>query len=242
MARKPAPLKNRLKRGRAQVAVLRPEDFGKSIGEICWELLRPVCPLDVADAAELTERLERQPAFTSAEATGWVVGALASDLAYYGRDEDQNALMDDPKLRAIEDEVIAALGPEARWYTNSTHPLPRFRRAGHGRGWVSITRATFDLVVAARGNGLDLVLSRRRRTEAAVRGASTVEPPEPARHKSPTRLWVSITSPTAAWCREGRRRGPPRRDLCRFWKSWVRYASDASNQLAGALPRCRASQ
>jgi hypothetical protein len=165
MAKKRGPLKNRLARfvttgGQGvQVAALRPADFGKPIGEVCCELLRPVCSLDVADAAELTERLERRPAFTSAEATGWVVGTLAGDLAH-GSDETENALLDDLRLRAIEDEVIAALGPDAHWYTNSDHPLPRFRRAGHERSWESITWATFDLMVAARGNGLDLVLAR----------------------------------------------------------------------------------
>lgn len=165
MAKKRGPLKNRLARfvttgdQGVQVAALRPEDIGKPIGQICWELLRPVCPLEVADTAELTERLERRPTFTSAEATGWVVGALAGDLVY-GSDEAENALMDDAKLRAIEEEVIAALGPDAHWYTNSDHPLPRYRRARRRRSWEPITRATFDLVVAARGNGLDLVLAQ----------------------------------------------------------------------------------
>jgi hypothetical protein len=165
MAKKRGPLKNRLTRfatppGRpgVKVAALRPEDSRRSIGEICWELLRPLCPLAVAGAAELTDRLERWPAFTSAEATGWVVGALADRLVHGY--EPADALMDDPRLRAIEDEVIAALGPDAYWRANSNHPLRRFRGTGDGWSFDSITRASFDQVVAARGNGLDLVIVR----------------------------------------------------------------------------------
>ncbi|WP_328317719.1 hypothetical protein [Streptomyces sp. NBC_00388] len=57
--------------------------------------------------------------------------------------------------------MIVVLGPDARWYTNSDHPLQRFRRVGSGRSWERVPRATYDLVVAARGNGLDLALVRR---------------------------------------------------------------------------------
>jgi hypothetical protein len=91
MAKKRGPLKNRLARfvtsgGQGlQVAALRAQDVGKSVAEACWDLPWPVCALEVADAAELTERLGRRPAFTSAEAAGWVVGALASDLALWLR-------------------------------------------------------------------------------------------------------------------------------------------------------------
>ncbi|WP_327297340.1 hypothetical protein [Streptomyces sp. NBC_01197] len=163
MTKKRSPLKNRLARFETsgdhgvRVAVLRAEASGLSIGEVCWQLLQPVCPLEVTDASELTEHLERRPPFTSAEATGWVLGALGGDLADSRAD---HALMEDPKLRSIEDDVIVALGPDARWYTNSDHPLQRFRRVGSGRSWEGVTRATYDLVVAARGNGLDLVLVR----------------------------------------------------------------------------------
>lgn len=163
MAKKRSPLKNRLARFETagchgvRVAVLRPEASGLSIGDVCWQLLQPVCPLEVADASELTELLERRPPFTSAEEAGWVLAALDGDLVF---DRDDDALMNDPKLRSIEDDVIAALGPDARWYTNGDHPLKRFRRDGRCRSWASVTRATFDLVVAARGNGLDLVLVR----------------------------------------------------------------------------------
>lgn len=66
--------------------------------------------------------------------------------------------MDDPELRALENDVIAALGPEARWYSNGDHPMPAFRHPAHGRSWQSVTNATFDLLLAVRGNGLDLVL------------------------------------------------------------------------------------
>jgi hypothetical protein len=165
VAKKRGPLKNRLERlvttpGRpgVKVAALRPEDPHRSIGEVCWDLLKPLCPLAVESAAELTDRLERWPAFTSAEATGWVVGALADQLVHGW--EPADALMDDPRLRAVEDEVIAALGPDAHWHANGSHPLRRFRRAGDGWAFDPVTRASFDQVVAARGNGLDLVIVR----------------------------------------------------------------------------------
>ena len=163
MAKKRAPLTNRLARfatGSGQgvrVAVLQPEDSGRTIGEVCWQVLQPVVPLTVTDAAELTGRLERRSPFGSQKATGWIAGVLGGSLTD-GRACD--AATDDPRLRAIEDEVIDALGPDARWWTNSTHPLPRFRPPGTGREWDAVTRATFDLVLTARGNSLDLVLAR----------------------------------------------------------------------------------
>ncbi|NUP42363.1 MAG: hypothetical protein HOY76_36360, partial [Streptomyces sp.] len=46
----------------------------------------------------------------------------------------------------------------ARWLANSGHPLPG--RAAGGRGWSPVTTATFDLLVAARGADLDLVVLR----------------------------------------------------------------------------------
>jgi hypothetical protein len=165
MGKKRGPLKNRLARRvtttdgpGVKVAALLPEDPRRCIGEVCWELLQPMCPLAVNDAAGLTQCLEHWPAFASREATGWVVGTLANRLAYGY--EPVDALLDDPKLRAIEAEVIAALGPVARWQANSNHPLRRFRRAGQGWSVRPVTRAAFDQVVVARGNGLDLVILR----------------------------------------------------------------------------------
>ncbi|WP_328537315.1 hypothetical protein [Streptomyces sp. NBC_00344] len=160
MAKKKSSLKNRVARcgvgrgGGMNVAALLPEAPRLSIGEVCWKLLRPGGHLEVADAPELTGRLFRT--FTSSEATGWVVGALACDLAYGSSEE--NDLMDDPKLRSLENDVIEALGPDAHWYSNGDHPLPMFRSPGDGRSWHSVTDATFDLLLAVRGNGLDLVL------------------------------------------------------------------------------------
>lgn len=162
MAKKQAPLKNRLARhlttGDVGVvaAILRPVDERRTLFEVCWDVLSPVRPLAVADADALAERLTEQPLFGSAQATGWVAGLLGTGLAYpSGRDP-----LADPKLRALEDEVIAALGPDAEWYANGDHPLQALRPRRSERGWSPVTRATFDLVVAARGNGLDLVLAR----------------------------------------------------------------------------------
>lgn len=163
MAKKRAPLDNRLARlatGRGQgvrVAILRPEDTGRTIGEVCWRALQPVVPLTVTGAAELTERLERRGPFGSRQATGWIVGVLGGALT---DSRSCDAATDDPRLRALEVEVIDALGPDALWWTNSTHPLPRFRPPAAGREWDAVTGATFDLVLAARGNSLDLVLAR----------------------------------------------------------------------------------
>lgn len=162
MAKKKAPLKNRLARHQTTgnvgvvAATLRPADEGRSLFEICWEVLNPVCPLAVADADELAERLTERPPFGSAQAAGWVAGILGTTLAYPSSADP----LTDPKLRGLEDEVIAVLGPDAVWYTNGDHPLPTLRPPRSGHGWSPITRATFDLVVTARGNGLDLVLAR----------------------------------------------------------------------------------
>ncbi len=162
MAKKQAPLKNRLARHLTTknvgvvAAALRPADQHRSLFEVCWDVLSPVCPLAVADADDLAERLTERPPFGPAQAVGWVAGILGTTLTYpSGADP-----LADPKLRALEDAVIAALGPEAVWYANGDHPLPAFRPRQSGRGWNPVTRATFDLVVAARGNGLDLVLAR----------------------------------------------------------------------------------
>jgi hypothetical protein len=162
MAKKQAPLNNRLarhvvdKRSGVVAAALRPADEDRSLFKVCWNVLGRVCPLAVADADGLTERLTEQSPFGSAQATGWVAGILGTGLVYPSS-ADPPA---DPKLRALEDEVIAALGPDAVWYANGDHPLPAFRPRRSSRGWSPITRATFELVVAARGNGLDLVLAR----------------------------------------------------------------------------------
>jgi hypothetical protein len=140
-------------------ATLRPADEDRSLFEVCWEVLNPVCPLAVEDADELAERLTERPPFGSAQAAGWIAGILGTTLAYPSSPDP----LTDPKLRGIEDledEVIAALGPDALWYANGEHPLPALRPRRSGHGWSPITRATFDLVIAARGNGLDLVLAR----------------------------------------------------------------------------------
>lgn len=164
MAKKPAPLKNRLarfqtdKRSSVVAAALQPADESLPLPEVVWRVLSQVpVELAVADPAELAECLTGRPSFSSAEATGWVAGVLAGDLVRPG-DADPLA---DPVLRALEQEVIAALGPDAVWYANGEHPLPALRtgRAGRG-GWQPIVDATFDLVLAARGSGLDLVLAR----------------------------------------------------------------------------------
>lgn len=162
MAKKTAPPKSRLARhlttGDVGVvaAALRPVDEGRSLFQVCWDVLSPVCPLAVADADGLAELLTERPPLGSAEATGWVAGLLGTGLAHPSGGDP----LADPKLRALEDDVIAALGPNAEWYANGDHPLPELRPHRSGRGWSPVTRATFDLVVAARGNGLDLVLAR----------------------------------------------------------------------------------
>ncbi|WP_406349280.1 hypothetical protein OHA44_37060 [Streptomyces sp. NBC_00144] len=162
MAKKKSSLKNRLARfqaaGRLEVASFQLDTGGLSLADICCRLIRQVAPLEDEEAARLTECLQGEPTFTADRATGWVVGMLAADLAY-GTSAD-NALMDDARLRAIEDDVIEALGPDAHWYATGDHPLSRFRPAGSGRGWMSLTPATYDLLLAARGNGFDLVLFR----------------------------------------------------------------------------------
>ena len=164
MAKKPAPLKNRLARFQADrrsgvvAAALLPTEEGRPLPEVVWRVLsHHGVELAVADVAELAERLTDRPSFGSAEATGWVAGALAGNLVRPG-DADPLA---DAALRALEQEVIAALGPDAVWHANGEHPVPTLRtgRAGRG-GWRPIVEATFDLVVAARGSGLDLVLVR----------------------------------------------------------------------------------
>lgn len=136
-------------------AVLQPADEHRVLFEVCWDLLSRRFPLVVANADELAECLTDRPSFGSAEAVGWGTGALGASLVYPSNDP-----FTDPKLRALEDEVIEALGPDAVWYANGDHPLPAFLRHGSGRGWRPILDATADLVVGARGNGLDLVLAR----------------------------------------------------------------------------------
>lgn len=162
MAKKPAPLSNRLARYQADrhsgvvAATLQPTDENHSLQEVTWDVLNRACALAVADPAELAERLTERPVFSSAQATGWVAGICGVSLAHpSGADP-----LADPKLRAIEDEVIAALGPDAVWHANGEHPLPALRTDRRPRGWSPILDATFDLVIAARGNGLDLVLAR----------------------------------------------------------------------------------
>ena len=162
MAKRPAPLPNRLARYRSArnsgvvAAALQPAAESRSLFEVAWDVLNRASEMEIADATELEERLKRQPQFGSAEATGWIAGVLGGSLAF----QPTANPLDDPKLRAIEAEVVAALGPDALWYTNSDHPLPAVRAGRGGRGWASVMRATFDLVVLARGNGLDLVLAR----------------------------------------------------------------------------------
>ncbi|MCQ4082303.1 hypothetical protein NGB36_17250 [Streptomyces sp. RB6PN25] len=90
------------------------------------------------------------------QATGWVAGILGTGLSYPSSSDPPT----DPRLRALQDEVIAALGPETVWYANGDHPLSSLRPCRSERCWSPITRATIDLVVAARGNGFDLVLAR----------------------------------------------------------------------------------
>jgi hypothetical protein len=162
MAKKPSPLPNRLARHRADrrsgvvAAVLRPADADRSLFEVAWDVLNRASPLEVTDLAGLAECLTGQPAFTSAQAAGWVAGILGGSLAY----ESATDPLADPKLVALEADVVAALGPDAVWHANGDHPLPAFHDARLGGGWSPVIRATFDRVVVARGNGLDLVLAR----------------------------------------------------------------------------------
>ncbi|WAL69185.1 hypothetical protein ORV05_15915 [Amycolatopsis cynarae] len=159
MAKKRASLKNRLARHQTArdvgvvTAALRPADGDRSLAEVCWDVLNPVCRLVVSDADELAQCLTVR--FHSAQATGWVAGILGAGLAYPSRADP----LADPDLRALEEEVIDALGPDALWCASGDYE----QSALHGRqlrGWNPVTRATFDLVVAVRGNGLDLVLAR----------------------------------------------------------------------------------
>lgn len=162
MAKKQAPLKNRLARHLTTgdlgvvAAALRSADEDRSLFEVCWDVLNSVCTLAVADADDLTERLTERPPFGSAQATGWIAGILGTGLAHPSSADP----LANPKLRALEDEVIAALGPDAVWCVNGEHPLSALRPRRSERGWSPITHATFDLVITARGNGLDLVLAR----------------------------------------------------------------------------------
>jgi hypothetical protein len=162
MAKKQSPLKNRLARHQTTrnvgvvAATLRPADENQSLFEVCWKILNSACPLAVADTDELAQHLTQQPPFGSAQATGWIAGTLGTPLAYPSSSDP----LADPKLRTLEEEVIAALGPDAVWYTNGDHPLPAFRPPRSECGWNPLTQATFDLVIVARGNGLDLVLAR----------------------------------------------------------------------------------
>jgi hypothetical protein len=163
MAKKPSPLKNRLARFQADkrsgvvAAALLPADESRSLAEVVWSVLSQDTALAVSDAAELAECLTDRPAFGSAEASGWVAGLLAGSLA---RPDTADPLAN-PTLRALDEEVIAALGPDAVWYASGDHPIPAFRTGRGSRGgWRPILDATFDRVVAARGNGLDLVVAR----------------------------------------------------------------------------------
>jgi hypothetical protein len=161
MAKKPSPLQNRLARHQARsagviAAVLQPADASRSLFEVAWDLLNRLCPLEVADAAELAECFAQHPAFSSADASGWVVGVLGASLAYPSTADP----LADPRLIALETGVVAALGPDAAWAANGDHPLEQFRDGRRERGWSPVIQATFDRVVVARGNGLDLVLAR----------------------------------------------------------------------------------
>lgn len=137
-------------------AALQPVDESRSLFEVAWDVLSRTSEMGIADAAELEERFIRRPAFSSAEAAGWVAGVLGGSLAYSSAADP----LGDPKLRALETEVVTALGPDAVWHANGDHPLPAFRGGQGERGWSTAMQATFDLVVLARGNGLDLVLAR----------------------------------------------------------------------------------
>ena len=161
MAKKPSPLRNRLARhqadrhSRAYTALLTPTDEDRSLFEVAWDALRRSDLFDIADADALAERFTWLPAFDSAAATGWIAGILSGSLAY----PEATDPLSDPKLCALEADVIAALGPKARWYANGGHPLPGLVPAGKSQGWWPITTATFDRAVVARGNGVDLVLA-----------------------------------------------------------------------------------
>lgn len=161
MAKKPSPLGNRLARHQADrksrvfTALLAPTDEGRSLFDIAWDALKQSDLFDVADADALAERFTWLPAFGSTVATGWIAGILSGSLAYPAAVDP----LSDPNLCALEADVIAALGPEARWHANGDHPLPAFVPAGESQGWRSITTATFDRAIVARGNGVDLVLA-----------------------------------------------------------------------------------
>ncbi|SDN53506.1 hypothetical protein [Actinacidiphila guanduensis] len=159
MAKKQAPLPNRLARLATRlsrsttVAVLRPADHRRPLADVCWDVLdgQPGVTLAVSGPGDLAERLARHPSFTTAEADGWITGTLLTDLA-----SAAGPPAGDPQADAVEQEVLAALGPDARWQTNSTHP----RASPSGRSWDVVTTATFDLLVTARGPAYDLVLLR----------------------------------------------------------------------------------
>jgi hypothetical protein len=112
----------------------------------------------IGDPDELMAGLQHPHSMTPAEARGWILGALAMDLAY-GNDEDEAAILADVELCALADEVFLELGA-ATWWVNSDHPLRRFRHDDDGWGWSEITTATFDLVVLARSDEHDMVLVR----------------------------------------------------------------------------------
>ncbi|WP_194896282.1 hypothetical protein [Catenulispora pinisilvae] len=138
-------------------SVLKPADASRSVFEVAWDVLRSQAfPLEVTDAADLADRMTRSEAFGAAQAAGWVAGVLTARFAYPPAKDE----LPDPKLCKLDDQVIAALGADSVWHANSDdHPLPVFRESGRGFGWSAITCATFDVVVVARGNGLDLVLA-----------------------------------------------------------------------------------
>lgn len=162
MTKKPTPLPNRLARFQAArnsgvvAAALQPADESRSLFEVAWDVLIGTSQTEVSDPSALKERFAGRSAFSSEEATGWVAGVLGGSLAFPSATDP----LADPKLRALDTDVIAALGPDAVWYANGDHPLPAFRGGRGERSWSPVMRATFDLVVLARGNGLDLVLAR----------------------------------------------------------------------------------
>ncbi|MBS2549997.1 hypothetical protein KGQ19_24335 [Catenulispora sp. NL8] len=152
LARYQAPRKSKV-----LASVLKPADASRSVFEVAWDVLsRQAFPLEVTDAAELAERMTRSEAFGAAQAAGWVAGVLTASFAYPPAKDE----LPDAKLCALDDDVVAALGADSVWHANADgHPLPVFNESGRGFGWSSITRATFDVVVVARGSGLDLVLA-----------------------------------------------------------------------------------
>ena len=164
MVKKSSSLTNRLARqvtgsgGSGVVAAaLRPAAEDRPLGAVVWEVLSPACKLAVADAAEFANRFAGLAEFGTGQATGWIAGLLGTFGPFLDQGADPLA---DPKLRTLEDDVLAALGLDAVWQASGEHPVPAFRPRRRTFGGMQIIEATFELVVAARGNGWDLVLAR----------------------------------------------------------------------------------